>query len=198
MKNKFDLRFTKTEYLIKSEFIKLLERKQFSDISVSEICKYALCSRNAFYAHYENKDDLLDSIINEVLDRIDKQCVLRATKFQELSNTLLIEYCEKVINAVEKERNILMVFFKRNRDTIYKKLSDCIYESFIKNALKISKNADSADFRLYCRFASSGFVAFIVDSLEKYELPADEINRIFLNITKNFFLTTSFYLLKDN
>lgn len=65
MKNKFDLRFTKTEYLIKSEFIKLLERKQFSDISVSEICKYALCSRNAFYAHYANKDDLLDSIINE-------------------------------------------------------------------------------------------------------------------------------------
>ena len=195
MKNKFDLRFTKTEYLIKSEFIKLLEKKQFSDISVSEICKYALCSRNAFYAHYTNKDHLLDSIINEVLDKIDKQCILSATKIQELNNKLVLEYCEKVINAVEKERNILMVFLKSNRDTIYKKLSDSIYESFIKNSLKISKNADSAEYRLYCRFASSGFIAFIVDSLEKYELPTDEIKRIFLNIAKNYFVKTSDFLL---
>ena len=56
----------------------------------------------------------------------------------------------------------------------------------------------NAEYRLYCRFASSGFIAFIVDSLEKYELPTDEIKRIFLNIAKNYFVTSSFYLLKDN
>lgn len=38
MKNKFDLRFTKTEYLIKSEFIKLLEK---NNILIFPFLKYA-------------------------------------------------------------------------------------------------------------------------------------------------------------
>lgn len=65
-KNK-DLRIRKNEAAIKSAFLELLHRKTFEAITVSQICERALVNRSTFYTHFSNKEELLDSLYDEVL-----------------------------------------------------------------------------------------------------------------------------------
>jgi len=68
---KKDLRVIKTEYLIKSAFIDLVEEKGYRKVSVDDIATKAYISRNTFYLHYESKESLVESIINETIKRIE-------------------------------------------------------------------------------------------------------------------------------
>lgn len=49
--------------------VQLLNKKLFSEISVTEITEVAGYSRYTFYNHFQSKDDLLHSIIDVHLDR---------------------------------------------------------------------------------------------------------------------------------
>lgn len=54
-----DPRIRRTQSLLQSAFSKLLEEKQFRDISITDICNQADIARVTFYQHYENKEALL-------------------------------------------------------------------------------------------------------------------------------------------
>ena len=43
-----DLRYIKVEEALRSTMLELLANKRLEDVTVSEICKLARCSRNAF------------------------------------------------------------------------------------------------------------------------------------------------------
>lgn len=56
---KKDLRSTKTERALNTAMFSLLEKRNFGEITVSDICEEALISRATFYAHYIDKYDFL-------------------------------------------------------------------------------------------------------------------------------------------
>ena len=58
-----DLRVKKTNKLIKDSFLKLLEEKGYSKVSVTDITNKAMINRNTFYLHYVDKEDLIDKLI---------------------------------------------------------------------------------------------------------------------------------------
>lgn len=64
--NKNDLRYVKTERAIKSAFFELIDEQGFDRMSVTDVCDRCLISRNAFYTHYQSKEDLLNSIYADV------------------------------------------------------------------------------------------------------------------------------------
>ncbi|WP_050637472.1 TetR/AcrR family transcriptional regulator [Candidatus Stoquefichus sp. SB1] len=64
--NKNDLRFIKTEKIIKQTFLDLINEKDYQKVTISEICKNALISRNTFYIHYQTIDDLINSIYQDI------------------------------------------------------------------------------------------------------------------------------------
>ncbi len=47
-------------------FLKLLENKNFADITVKEICKMAGVNRSTFYLHYETISDLLSESVRSM------------------------------------------------------------------------------------------------------------------------------------
>ena len=68
--NKNDLRYKKTEDKLRSALVSLLKRNTLESVSVRDICEKAGCSRNAFYLHYETKDDLYEAIVNSIIDKL--------------------------------------------------------------------------------------------------------------------------------
>ncbi len=59
----------KTKRLIKKLFAEMLsEKKNLSDISVSELCKRAEISRGTFYSHYDDIYGVAEEYENELID----------------------------------------------------------------------------------------------------------------------------------
>ncbi len=57
--NKSEAKFHNTAVKMDGALVKLLEQKEFKEISIREICEEAGVNRSTFYAHYDNLYDLL-------------------------------------------------------------------------------------------------------------------------------------------
>lgn len=65
-----DRRILRTRTTIVDAFVSLVFEKGFSAISVKDITTGADVNRSTFYAHYEDKYDLLDKLITEKLEEL--------------------------------------------------------------------------------------------------------------------------------
>ena len=59
-----------TRRMMKDALLELLEKKELSSISVTEICETADVHRSTFYKYYTDAADLLRDIEQDVLERI--------------------------------------------------------------------------------------------------------------------------------
>ncbi|MDL2327326.1 TetR/AcrR family transcriptional regulator [Ruminococcaceae bacterium OttesenSCG-928-A11] len=65
-----DLRIVKTKRALATAMLCLLEKQPFGKITVNDLCQEALVSRSAFYAHFEDKYDLLHFCIQALKQRL--------------------------------------------------------------------------------------------------------------------------------
>lgn len=66
LEKKKDVRTRQTKKLIIDTMFKLLEKKDFDDITINDICNHAAISRTTFYFHFDDKFDLLLKCIGEI------------------------------------------------------------------------------------------------------------------------------------
>ena len=71
--NKSESKYYNTACLMDEALILLLEKKEYSYITIKEICEKAGVNRSTFYLHYETIDDLLSECIEYVGNKINKK-----------------------------------------------------------------------------------------------------------------------------
>ena len=67
--NKNDLRFKKTELLIKNTYFQLKKRGSIT-VKVKDLCDTAMINKTTFYAHYETIEHLHKAVCREVVTQI--------------------------------------------------------------------------------------------------------------------------------
>ncbi|ARK32631.1 TetR/AcrR family transcriptional regulator [Halalkalibacter krulwichiae] len=65
--SKVDPRIIRTRKLIMDSFIELSSKKEFKDITIKDITTEAMINRATFYYHFEDKYDLLENVLSDVL-----------------------------------------------------------------------------------------------------------------------------------
>lgn len=70
--SKSEVKFQNTAKKMNSALIELLEEKEFSQITVLEVCKKANVNRSTFYSHYNNTYDLLEEVHVSFNKKLDK------------------------------------------------------------------------------------------------------------------------------
>ena len=102
-----DLRVIKTKEYIKNAFLELLKEKNYAKVSVKDIASLASINRNTFYLHYSSKDDLVSSLVNEVILKQSKHffSVLSriSNNLEELPLSSYITCAKLIIEALNKE-----------------------------------------------------------------------------------------------
>lgn len=129
---KEDIRVIKTKKNLYNALNKLMTEKPFENIKVMEICEEALVNRPTFYAHFDDKYDLLNSMINDekknLIDKIKDNYPNR-----ELNKKYILTLLADTIEVFEEHRKQFTSLYNNNRDSIAIDIvSDAINEEVLK------------------------------------------------------------------
>lgn len=104
-----DVRKIKTERDIKEALLKLLETKPFRQVTVADICQLSLTSRSTFYAHYLDKYDLLDKIVDEFTELFKSRVDVR---FNQIIQGQIDELVQGLLVDMADNRQAIITLFK--------------------------------------------------------------------------------------
>ena len=68
-----DRRTQRTRHALMQALMDLIQEKRYDSITIQDICDRANVGRSTFYAHYQDKDDLLVSHFQHVMENLDGQ-----------------------------------------------------------------------------------------------------------------------------
>ncbi len=74
--NKTDPRVIKTRNSLRKALVYLMRREKLEDISVQKITETANITRGTFYLHYKDKQDFIQSAIQEIVDDFFNQVMI--------------------------------------------------------------------------------------------------------------------------
>ena len=135
MGNKTDLRIVKTKKLLFNALLTLMKEKNFDKIKISDICGEALINRSTFYAHYEDKYDLLTDLFEE-------QRLALLKELEEENNVLfskdyIMKLLSVVIDYIDDKKDIYSSILLHNKNGF---LIDFLIDVIEKDASERLKN----------------------------------------------------------
>ena len=118
-----DLRVIKTKNALFDALNELMKEKTFEEIKVADICNKALINRSTFYAHYDDKYELLSDSIKDLKDSLSKELA----KNQNISSTkeYYLELIKLFLNHIEEKKDTYVAIAINNRNSI---LTDILYD----------------------------------------------------------------------
>lgn len=135
---KLDLRIQKTRKNLYEALLYLMEENAFEKIKVSDICEKALVNRSTFYAHFEDKYMLLDSLITDLIDNLKQDLNKKS-----ISSTkeYYIEVMKLLFDHIEEKREIYKLIMIHNKnsiamDMIYGTLNDVMMQRVKEQKIK--------------------------------------------------------------
>ena len=117
MKDKTDLRVIKTNKILFEALTTLMKEKTFEKIKISDICEVALINRSTFYAHYEDKYELLLALIEDLKDNLLIE--LNKNEAESLSKEYFMELLEILIDHIDSKREIYSAILSHNKNGIF-------------------------------------------------------------------------------
>ena len=150
-----------TKQAIKTTFLKMLEEKPLSQITVKSLVTECGINRNSFYYHFADIPDLIEEIIIELADDTIK-------KYPKIES--LEEICEVALEfAYENKKIVLHVYNSVSRDIFEEhlmKLCDYAVTTYI-NSLLVDKKANEEKKEIVINIIKFTCFGLIMDWLNK-------------------------------
>lgn len=145
MKEKpIDLRVIRTKEAIRNALIQLIDEKGFEAITVKDITTTAKINRGTFYAHYQDKYDLMtkceEGILNELFTIIQhKLPSVQEIDKQNVQPLTLLPVAISVFQYLNEHRHFMRAVLSPKGDLSFQtKIKHFIWEAlFIRNASKL-------------------------------------------------------------
>ncbi|MGG4483613.1 TetR/AcrR family transcriptional regulator [Paenibacillus illinoisensis] len=172
---KVDPRIIRTRRLLMDAFIKITQKKEFKDITIKDITEEATVNRATFYAHFQDKYDLIDASITEDIlenivkhlkhyDRVNEDTIVEIfftlTKFHTKKRT---EYSSQCKRSIEFFSSII-------EQKIKIELGELFYSLFLKQ----QPNLDSEALKIGTTVLSWGIYGASVDWENNSSLSAEQ------------------------
>lgn len=161
MVKKQDLRIRKTKATIYRSILQILKNKSFEQISVTDICKASNINRSTFYDHFNDKQELIQSFINDMGEELTEQLPVKKKTYTKKEYYLAI--MKQLLEHMEKKKETYSFLFTINDSMIYEML-----ENRILNHLQQHNNNNSNYLIDY--FYISGAIRLCMEFMKKKEM----------------------------
>ena len=150
---KNDLRVIKTRESIRHAYLELLRDHSAKDITVTQLCRLARINRGTFYLHYRDTQELLDSIVQELVGELD--AVIRKYPPQELKdNPFPVIY--EAFSAFARHADFLPFLQQNGNPELLDKLKELISEMLYTEWLPMHSEQKPEDYPYINAFLVSG------------------------------------------
>lgn len=191
---KTDLRKIRSKKMIIDAFLTLVAKKGLDAVTIQDIADEAMINRGTFYAHFSDKQDLYDEILDYAVDAfasiISKDQLIhgRKIKLQHVENVLTNIYLN-----IKKNKAFFLTLTDGNAIGILKsKLADLLYVKYqdIFDSLKITENNLEVPIDFIIEYMTSIFMGTLhwwltTDS----EMPPEALARLVIKLVANGHLT---------
>ncbi|AIQ70155.1 TetR/AcrR family transcriptional regulator [Paenibacillus graminis] len=179
MSKKTDLRILRTKQSIRKAWIELIQEKGYEAITIQDIADRAMINRNTFYLHYENKPDLLNTYMDELLSELKNAVVLCPISMNTYSISILETVMQTILEHISHntsfyyamliEENRIYPFREKMENIIKDKLNERWNPAAGNPPLAISKE-------LLLEYLVSSFMGTIIWWVKNdLPLPAGEV-----------------------
>lgn len=157
-----DRRIRKSKEAIKDALVDLLKKQSLDQLTVSELTKAADISRSTFYLHYQNIDDLIDSIEQELAEHITSSVSQIQTDQMVNDPKVLYHIFTNLLETIKSESELILVLLDApskatTRATIEQVIENIIIDR-MKEVLYFNQGSQVSD-------VAPTFVAVIFSSL---------------------------------
>jgi len=174
IKKPTDLRVKKTKNNICSAYLKLLTKKEFRSITITDIANMADINRKTFYHYYESIDDVIREIIDESLFYLFGN---RKIDFEEILKNPKIIF-ERFNELIEADFDTYTVLFKIEEPVnLLQKVEIMMKEKMIEFFLEKNPE-DTANIMVFSEFCSAGIMSayrYWFNSSQK--IPLEELSK---------------------
>lgn len=177
-KTKNDRRILYTKMILRESLIELMKVKPVAKITPTELCRKAEMNRSTFYAYYDSPEELLQSVEEELYDKI-KHSIERSLKKGSIF-TLLTEICQ----AIYDSRDLCAVLFSQFGD-----------KEFLNHIIDLAHDRSIAEWKaagiregediemLYCFYVNGGVAVVRQWILEGMKRSPQEVAQLIERVT---------------
>lgn len=127
----------KTKFIFEKTLFSLLEKKNYHDITINEICDVAKKAKMTFYRYYKDKEQLLAessiNLVNREYDEAYNKIIAKENDYEEIEYQAILSTFDLVAKHYEQISNLI---YKGDRFPL----------EVFKNALFENYRKDMADF----------------------------------------------------
>lgn len=140
MEKKKDLRIVRTKKMLHQALIELMKDKTFEEIKVCDICDKAMINRSTFYAHYDDKYELLLDFINTLKSEFAEEM----SKYIDNLNTkeYYIKFIGLFLDYMDSKKDVYNAVMINNRNSIMMDILLSVVNDDIFNKLKYDESLD--------------------------------------------------------
>ncbi|MDL2289267.1 TetR family transcriptional regulator [Clostridia bacterium OttesenSCG-928-F22] len=154
-----------TKERIEQALLLLIKNQALDKISITDIVKQAGVSRTAYYRNYTSKENILQSMLHDVVQDITKTMQLEGQSVESY------EYWYAMFRLVKKHSNSLGILFKTDH-------GDIILHEINRQIQALVKTADTTErykHYFFCGAAYNVLAAWLHDGMVQ---PVDEMARL--------------------
>ena len=146
-----------SKHLLKSSLLRLLQNKNITKISISELCQEAEINRTTFYRHYETPNDVLLEIASDYIKEF--------RNFSSSANTSQDLYDEVVqlCRFIDHHSDMAKLLIRNNTNDGITKIFQELCDDFVGKRKILYKGSpvDDDTLRLFSSFFSVGIYTLI-------------------------------------
>jgi AcrR family transcriptional regulator len=163
-----DRRIGKTLQLLQTALAELISEKEYDAISIQELLDRANVGRSTFYTHFENKDQLLRSILTLLNERFEegiRQVSDKERKFEDNSTHMPL----RVLQFVEQNHRLFRALLgKSGQNSQHNPLDDYLFvvtREHFRSMIQL-KHSDMLQREMAAHYYASAFIGALVWWLE--------------------------------
>jgi len=177
-----DRRVHRTEQLLRTALVSLIEEKGFETLTVRDIIDRANVGRATFYAHFDNKEDLLVSGfdgLRTALKELQRRAHLRTTS----SDERLFAFSHEMFAHIAEYRKVFRAMVGKRSGALVQQLLQKIVVDLVRDDLKamVGRRDDrSAPAEAVVQFVTGGFFGLaMLWATGRLPLSVEEVNALF-------------------